>query len=520
MLRKGSQPILIFATLLFPALYNNHQMLARKKRKYNWPLFSFFVTASLLLALSLLSSNQFRVQKNSSNWVTHTYEVKIKLQQLLNGIRDAESNARGYFLTSDTMFARQYLASVSAIPGELDALHALIPGHKEEENYYKSIRLLVSRRISELNQAFNSYTSISSKDLNQLLIRGKYLSDIVTAQVWHMQNFEDRLLQERFRNWEKQEGQASQINFFLSVFSFVVLIASFITMLKERDHRHRSENVAGILEEKVKERTEEVEHKNRALYYQNEELEKRNEELSSFNFIVNHDLKEPLRKIRILYDRIEEIEGTEFSPTAQVYFKKINESIIRMQRLLHDVYAYTTLNIADKFREVDLNAVLEKTLKTLEEDIQKRGALIEYSRLPRLFAIPDQMEKLFHNLLSNSLVFSRKDVQPIISISAEKTICTRQLYDSCWKITFQDNGIGFDSEHKENIFRVFKKLHQGPEYSGTGMGLAICKKIVENHKGVIMANSHPGQGSTITLLFPDNINSNLAAMPPGHKMMV
>src|SRR6478672_5674139 len=494
-------------------------MLARKKRKYNWPVLSFFVTASLLLALSLLSSNQFRVQKNSSNWVTHTYEVKIKLQLLLNGIRDAESNARGYFLTSDSTFTRQYLASVTAIPRELEALQAMIPGHKEEENYFKGIRLLVERRTSELNLAFNSYNSISSQELNQLLIRGKYLSDIVTSQVLHMQNFEDRLLNERFRNWEKQEGQASQINFFLSVFSFVVLIASFITMLNERDHRHRSENMAGILEEKVKERTEEVEQKNRVLYYQNEELEKRNEELSSFNFIVNHDLKEPLRKIRIFYDRIEEIEGSEFSPTARVYFKKINESITRMQKLLHDVYAYTTLNIADKFRETDLNAVLDKTLKTLEEDIQKRGALIEYSRLPRLFAIPDQMEQLFYNLLSNSLVFSRKDAQPIINISAEKTNCTKQLYDSCWKISFRDNGIGFDSEHKENIFRVFKKLHQGPEYSGTGMGLAICKKIVENHKGVIIANSRIDQGSTITILFPDNISSNVAASPPEQKIM-
>jgi signal transduction histidine kinase len=494
-------------------------MLARKKHKYNWPVLSFFVTASLLLALSLLSSNQFQVQKNSSNWVTHTYEVKIKLQLLLNGIRDAESNARGYFLTSDSMFARQYLASVTAIPRELEALQAMIPAHKEEEDYYKSIRLLVERRISELNLAFKSYNSISSQELNQLLIRGKYLSDIVTSQVLHMQNFEDRLLNDRFRNWEKQEWQASQINLFLSVFSFVVLIASFITMLNERDHRHRSENIAGILEEKVKERTEEVEHKNRVLYYQNEELEKRNEELSSFNFIVNHDLKEPLRKIRIFYDRIEEIEGSEFSPTAKVYFKKINESITRMQRLLHDVYAYTTLNIADKFRETDLNAVLEKTLKTLEEDIQKHGALIEYSKLPRLFAIPDQMEQLFHNLLSNSLVFSRKDVQPIISISAEKVTCTKQIYDSCWEISFRDNGIGFDAEHKENIFRVFKKLHQGPEYSGTGMGLAICKKIVENHKGVIIANSSIDEGSTITILFPDNINSNVAATLPGQKMM-
>src|SRR6476661_1638594 len=352
-------------------------MLAQRKRKYNWPVLGFFITATLLLALSLLSSNQFRKQKNSSNWVTHTYEVKIKLQLLLNGVRDAESNARGYFLTSDSMFARQYLASVTAIPRELEALHALIPGLKDEEDYYNSIRLLVERRINELNLAFESYRSISSQELNQLLIRGKYLSDLVTAQVIHMQNFEDRLLVERFRNWEKQEGQASQINFFLSLFAFLILIASFFAMLNERDLRHRSENIAGILEEKVKERTEEVELKNRVLYYQNEELEKRNEELSSFNFIVNHDLKEPLRKIRIFYDRIEEIEGNEFSPTARVYFKKINESITRMQKLLHDVYAYTTLNIADKFREVDLNAVLEKSIKSLEEDIKKRGALVE-----------------------------------------------------------------------------------------------------------------------------------------------
>ncbi|HJW17395.1 MAG TPA: ATP-binding protein [Flavisolibacter sp.] len=493
-------------------------MLVVKKRKYNWPLLSFFVTASVLLVLSLLSSNRFQVQKNSSNWVTRTYEVKIKLQQLLNGIRDAESNARGYFLTSDSMFASQYLKSVSVIPGYMEELKTLVPVHNEEENYFNSIRLLTNTRTKELNLAFTSFPSISEKDLNKLLIRGKYLSDIVTAQVLQMQKLEDRLLYERFRNWEEQEANASQINFFLSLFSFIILIASFITMINERDHRHRSESIAGILEEKVKERTHEVEYKNRVLFQQNEELEKRNDELSSFNFIVNHDLKEPLRKIRIFYDRIEEIEGEEFSPTARVYFKKINESIVRMQNLLYDVYAYSTLNIPEKFIEVDLNIMLAKAVKTMEEDIQKQGALIEYSRLPKLIAIPDQIEQLFTNLLHNSLVFSRQDMQPIISISAEKANCINKPQSSCWKISFQDNGIGFDPSHKENIFRVFKKVHQGPKYSGTGMGLAICKKIVENHKGSIMASSRIGKGATITVFFPDNMNSTIAVAPPVQKI--
>jgi signal transduction histidine kinase len=500
-------------------LRNQPSMLVEKKRKYNWPLLSFFVTASLLLALSLLSSNRFQVQKNSSNWVTHTYEVKIKLQQVLNGIRDAESNARGYFLTSDTTFARQYLKSIIAIPVYIQELHSLVSGQGGEEEYFKSIRLLTHTRINELNLAFNSFPSIPEQKLNELLIRGKYLSDIVTAQVLHMQQLEDRLLKERFKNWEKQEANASQINFFLSLFSFIILIASFITMLKERDHRHKSESIAGILEEKVKERTYEVEYKNMVLFQQNEELEKRNDELSSFNFIVNHDLKEPLRKIRIFYERIEEIEGEEFSPTSRIYFKKINESIVRMQNLLNDVYAYSTLNIKEKFSEVDLNTILTKVLKNLEEDIQKQGALIEYSRLPKLIAIPDQIEQLFTNLLHNSLSFSRQDIEPVISISAEKIKCIHRLHGTCWKISFQDNGIGFDPEHRENIFKVFKKAHQGPKFSGTGMGLAICKKIVENHKGVIMANSRIDQGSTITILFPDNISSNVAASPPEQKIM-
>src|SRR6476646_9846966 len=103
-------------------------MQAQMKRKYNWPVLGFFITATLLLALSLLSSNQFRKQKNSSNWVTHTYEVKIKLQLLLNGVRDAESNARGYFLTSDTTFARQYLKSIIAITVYIQELHSLVSG--------------------------------------------------------------------------------------------------------------------------------------------------------------------------------------------------------------------------------------------------------------------------------------------------------------------------------------------------------------------------------------------------------
>jgi signal transduction histidine kinase len=491
----------------------------KKKRIYNWPLLGFLSFASLLLALSLLSSNQFEKQKNSSNWVTHTYEVKIKLQLLLNGIRDAESNSRGYFLTSDSMFSKQYLQSVAAIPAQLNALQSIIYDNREEEAYLKSIRLLAERRLSELNLAFQGFRVISRISLNQLLIRGKYFSDIVTSQVQHMQDFEDRLLDERFSNWEKQERVASQINLFLSLFSFIILIASFLSMLNERDQRHRSEINAELLEERVRERTVEIEYKNKALFSQNEELEKRNEELSSFNFIVNHDLKEPLRKIRIFYDRIEDIEGEDFSPAARVYFKKINESITRMQRLLHDVDAYSTLNIAEKLRMVDLDAVMEKALNMLEDDIQIRNALVEYSSLPKLYAISEQMEQLFGNLLSNALIFSRKEVQPVISVRAEKITSDKDPFQTFWKISFSDNGIGFDKYNKENMFRVFKKLHQGAEYSGTGMGLAICKKIVENHHGTIMADSVVDQGTTITVYLPDNINSTVTALVPMQKMI-
>jgi signal transduction histidine kinase len=151
--------------------------------------------------------------------------------------------------------------------------------------------------------------------------------------------------------------------------------------------------------------------------------------------------------------------------------------------------------------------VAEQTVDILDEAIEEKDAEVKYNNLPQLYTIPGQMEQLFINLISNSLKYSKPDVKPSIEITSEKKIKRLNgdtLPSEGWEIRFKDNGIGFDEQYKEKIFQIFQRLHGNEEYSGTGIGLAICKKIVENHNGTITASSSPGEGATFTVFIPEN----------------
>jgi len=248
------------------------------------------------------------------------------------------------------------------------------------------------------------------------------------------------------------------------------------------------------LEQEVQERTAKLNSLNELLEQKNQELEKSNKELESFNYVASHDLQEPLRKIQTFLSLIS--QRSDDAKAVHNYMDKISTSAERMSNLIQDVLTYSRLSVENQFIDVDLNKILDNVLSDYELMITEKKAVVNRDKLPVIKGIPLQMHQLFSNLISNSLKYN--DSQPVIDIVSKKS----DTNPSTTEIRLSDNGIGFDPQYRDQIFELFKRLHGKSEYSGTGIGLSICKKIVEQHHGTISASANEGKGASFTIQLP------------------
>lgn len=225
-------------------------------------------------------------------------------------------------------------------------------------------------------------------------------------------------------------------------------------------------------------------------------LEERNKELQDFASVAAHDLQEPLRKVQAFSDRLKIKFGDVLADTGLDYLNRIQSSTSRMQTLIDDLLTFSRVTTrAQPFVKTDLNIVLAEVLSDLEIRIEKTCAKVETSELPSIEADTSQMRQLFQNLISNSLKFHKVGEVPSIKVSAE-------THEDFVQLVVSDNGIGFDEKYLDRIFTIFQRLHGRHEYEGTGVGLAVCKRIAERHDGNITAQSQPGKGATFLVKLP------------------
>ncbi|MBD3292731.1 MAG: hypothetical protein GF393_07375, partial [Armatimonadia bacterium] len=229
--------------------------------------------------------------------------------------------------------------------------------------------------------------------------------------------------------------------------------------------------------------------------------------LEEFAHVVSHDLQEPLRKIRAFGDRIEKMLGDELEDRPADYLARMLDAAERMGRLINALLSYSRVTSrARPFEDVDLNEAARDALWDLEIAIEEADGEVEVGELPTIAAEPHQMRQLMQNLVQNALKFRREGVPPRIEITGrfeklEATDAAAGNGQVC-ELVVSDNGVGFDEKYADRIFGVFERLHRRGEYPGTGMGLAICRKIAERHGGTIAAEGEPGAGATFTIRIP------------------
>ncbi len=238
-----------------------------------------------------------------------------------------------------------------------------------------------------------------------------------------------------------------------------------------------------------------------------DELEVRKQELTDFAAIASHDLREPLRKIDAFGERLATRYEAQLDAEGQDYIARMRSASVRMQRLIDDLLSFASVGEADTFTRVALGRIATEVLGDLEARIEETSAKVTLGKLPTIDAEPTQMRQLFQNLIGNALKFHRDGVAPVVTVTAklldpwhgaadqarEETLC---------QIVVEDNGIGFAPRHAERIFAAFHRLHPKNVFEGSGMGLAICRKIAERHRGTIVAGASASGGAQFTVTLP------------------
>ncbi|EJL61253.1 hybrid sensor histidine kinase/response regulator [Flavobacterium sp. CF136] len=292
-----------------------------------------------------------------------------------------------------------------------------------------------------------------------------------------------------------------------------LLILKVKTFLKIYEQQNQLKEMKDLLSKEIKIRKEaqdnleiKIAERTKELVLKNEELELKNHELQQFSWVVSHDLNEPIRKIQIFIKIIKDLYLTK-DEKAVDYVNRTIKSAERMQTLITDLLAYSRLSSKVQPEKTDLNIVLQEVLSDFDYLIESKGAVIKTNVLPTIDSISSQLRQVFQNLIGNALKFSNNTNSPLIEITSE--LIETKSFDGkpspegkyC-RIIVKDNGIGFDEVYLDRIFIIFQSLNDRQTYEGTGIGLAIAKKIIEKHNGLITAKSEVGKGASFIMVLP------------------
>lgn len=472
----------------------------RKFPNQTW-LASFFLMLGLLLANSVISYHALETLVNNEEKVHRTLNTLNIIKDTFSAIQDAEIGERGFLISSEDSHLQTYNLAIKKINQQLNRLLQLDSDIQTQRPRIFTLTQITQAKLIEMEKTIQRRKQFKDGDAQH------FLTDESNSLMSQIRALVDELQQTEYERLRQQRDEANLVQ------QQVILTLIFATALglalagviyilvgralqKQRDDAEKLALTNEELEAIVTDRT-------MALERYAVELQRSNRELQDFAFVASHDLQEPLRKIRSFGDRLEQ-KYSHLLGEGSDYIRRMQVAAARMSRLIEDLLTFSRIaSQAKKFERVSLQDTLNGVLEDLYVTIESKGAKVDVDPLPAIEADPTQMRQLLQNLIGNAIKFVPPDRKPVIRVNARVFIPEIDLGDASWfELSVIDNGIGFDEQYIDRIFTPFQRLHGKDEYPGTGIGLSICRRIVEHHHGTIKAHSSPNQGATFIVKLP------------------
>ncbi|WP_338517851.1 sensor histidine kinase [Alteromonas gracilis] len=439
-----------------------------------------------------------------------TNRVINAVNRLHVAVLRVESGQRGFLLTNNTNYLSDYTETLSVVNEFMDEVEvsAFSSDIKEQSKHISALLTLTKLKINKVIEAVE-LTKAGRRDDALALVnsdKGFELYEQFESLFREIDESERDMQGTHLANLMELRRDSVNTLIISSATSVLLIIAVFILLkINSREHEKYQADLESIneaLESRIEARTQEL-----SMY--SDELARSNRELEDFAFVASHDLQEPLRKIRAFGNRLESGYADVIDERGQDFLARMLNAAERMSMLISDLLAFSRVSTRGKeFVDVDLNTALASVVSDLEIAIDEKSATVTIDDMPTVRGDRSQLEQLFLNLISNALKFQPNDVAPEVNVSLSKPsddeLASLLMSDEFeWiKIDVKDNGIGFDQSFAEKIFAPFQRLHGRSQYKGTGIGLAVCRRIVERHNGQISATSISGKGATFTILMP------------------
>ena len=467
---------------------------------FSWTLISSIVIM-VIITNGYLAIKTIEDLSDTQSSLYNTGDIIGEIDNLHSLVLMAETGQRGYLLTEIPEYLTPYEDALDSLSDQLTNTRNLRSEVPEQTERITALLVLVEQKTNELKKTVE--LALADKEKRALRVvmtgRGRNLYKELRADLELIKIHEINFRNTLFAVLATVEREA-KVTFAISGITSALLLLglAFFARLNtssEVKYRLQLEQQNEDLAQKVAARTKEL-----TLY--SEELSRSNRELEDFAFVASHDLQEPLRKIRAFGDRIQTNYAQSLDEKGADYINRMKNAAERMSNLINDLLEFSRISTRGKpFKNVPLQPLIENTIGDIEISIEESGATITLDKLPEINADESQMHHLFLNLISNAIKFRKNDVKPIIEIQ----YCQQEIAQEPWHIiTVKDNGIGFEQEFSDKIFVPFQRLHARTEYKGTGIGLAICRRIIERHGGKISATSVLGEGTSFKIEIPFN----------------